>query len=263
MSPTSWPQTIAHSLHGSAAETFWIGTSYLLTSAVFQPVIAASSYCFGRQQLLIMSIVLFTFGTAFCAVAHDVAVMLVGRCVQGVGGGGIITMTQVIFCDMIPLRELPKYFSMVLGSWAIGSIVGPVVGGSLVENASWRWCFHVNFPFCGLGLVAAFLFVRSGNVSSLPLVKRRKHMDWIGALLFVSSMTSFLVGIAWGGTQYAWGSAAALAPIIVGLAGTVFFLGWQVYAKPYSLLPTSLFYNGSSFAAFYCALINGLVVCLS
>jgi len=61
-------------------------------------------------------------------------------------------MTQVIFCDMVPLRQRPHYFSMVLGSWSIGSIIGPVLGGSLVERASWRWCFHINFPFCVVGL---------------------------------------------------------------------------------------------------------------
>jgi MFS family permease len=66
-------------------------------------------------------------------------VLLTGRSIQGIGGGGIITVTQVIFCDIVPLRQRPKYFAMVLGAWSIGSIVGPVVGGSLVEHASWRW----------------------------------------------------------------------------------------------------------------------------
>lgn len=107
-----------------------------------------------------MSLVLFTFGTALCAVAHDFTVMLIERCVQGVGGGGNIAMTQIIFCDMIPLRQQPRYFSMVLASWSIGSIIGPVVGGSLVETVSWRWCFHVNFPFSFLGLGRGVLHPR-------------------------------------------------------------------------------------------------------
>ena len=227
-------------------------------------MIAAASSCFGRQRLLVTSIVLFTFGTALCAVAHDFAVMLVGRCVQGIGGGGIIAMTQVIFCDMVPLRQRPHYFSMVLGSWSIGSIIGPVLGGSLVERASWRWCFHINFPFCVVGLVAALCFVRSDadDNSDLPLAERLRHMDWTGALLFVGGMTTLLVGISWGGTQYAWASAATLGPIVAGVLGIAIFVRWQMHAQPYSMLPASLLRNLSSAAAFYCALINGLVVSL-
>lgn len=251
---------MSRSLRGSAAETFWTGTSYLLTSAVFQPVIAGASHCFGRQQQLVMSLVLFTFGTALCAVAHDFTVMLVGRCVQGVGGGGIIAMTQVIFCDMIPLRQQPRYFSMVLASWSVGSIIGPVVGGSLVETASWRWCFHINFPFCFLGLVAAEFFIRDADFS---FEARPRRMDWFGALLFVGSATSLLVGVSWGGTQYPWTSAAAVAPSIVGALGCAAFVAWQMHASPNSLLPTSLFYNASAIAAFYCALVNGFIVSVS
>lgn len=157
-----------------------------------------------------MSIVLFTFGTAFCAVAHDFAVMLIGRCVQGVGGGGVIAMTQVIFCDMVPLRQRPQYFSMVLASWSIGSIIGPVLGGAFVESASWRWCFYINFPFCFLGFSAALLFVDDVDV---PLADHPRRMDWLGAFLFVGSTTSLLLGISWGGTQHPWASAATVAPI--------------------------------------------------
>ena len=253
-------QELARFLRSSTAETFWIGT-YLLTSAVVQPVVAAASNGFGRPQLLIVSIVLFAFGTAFCAVAHDVTVMLVGRCAQGVGGGGIITMTQLIFCDMVPLRQRPKYFAIVLASWSVGTIAGPVVGGCLVEKASWRWCFHINFPFCGTGLAAAYLFVRPGDAAGLPFSGASTQMDWIGGFLFVSAVTSFLVGISCGGgAQHAWLSPATLAPTILGVVGTAIFAGWQAYASPHSLLPTSLFASRSSIAAFYCALINGLVV---
>ncbi|KAF2818127.1 MFS general substrate transporter [Ophiobolus disseminans] len=209
-------------------------TSYLLTCAVFQPVIAAASHCFGRKRQLVLSLVLFTFGTALCAVAYNFTIMLIGRCVQGIGGGGIIAMTQVIFCDMIPLRQQPRYFSIVLASWSIGSIIGPV-----------RWCFHINFPFCIVGLVATEFFIRDSDFA---------------ALLFVGGLTSFLVGISWGGTQYPWTSAATLAPTIIRALGCVAFVVWQVHIKPDSLLPMSLFGNASAIAAFYCALVNGFVL---
>lgn len=114
-------QTIAQALHGTSIEAFWAGTSYLLSNAVFQPVIASISEIFGRQSLLLISLFFFTLGTILCAVANDFTVMLVGRSIQGIGGGGIITMSQVIFCDIVPLRQRPKYFALVLGSWSIGT----------------------------------------------------------------------------------------------------------------------------------------------
>lgn len=87
--------TLAVDLHGTANEALWTGTSYLLTSAVFQPFIAALSDIFGRRELLFPSLLLFTAGTGICCAAHNFAVMLAGRCVQGIGGGGIITLSQV------------------------------------------------------------------------------------------------------------------------------------------------------------------------
>ncbi|KAF3052918.1 hypothetical protein E8E11_011635 [Didymella keratinophila] len=251
---------IAHSLNGTSAEAFWAGTAYLLTSAIFQPVIASISSNFGRQQMLLLSLVFFTVGTILCSIAHNFTVLLTGRSIQGIGGGGIITATQVIFCDIVPLRQRPKYFAIVLGAWSIGSIVGPVVGGSLVEHASWRWCFHINYPFCGIGFIVAACFVRMNATTALTFAQKLKQTDWIGAFLFIGSFTSFLIGLSFGGVQHPWTSAATLAPLIVGAAGIGVFLGWQMYRKPHSLLPMSIFYNWSAIAAFYNAMINGLVL---
>jgi MFS family permease len=186
--------------------------------------------------------------------------MLTGRCVQGVGGGGIITLTQVIFCDIVPLRQRPKYFPLVLGSWSVGSVLGPLIGGVLTERASWRWCFIVNFPFCLVGFTVAIVFVRLNRVADLTLAQKLKQTDWVGVVVFIGGMTSFLVGLSWGGIQHPWNSAATLAPIIVGLAALVAFSFWQRFKQSHTLLPMSIFYNWSAIAAFYCALVNGLIV---
>lgn len=95
--------------------------------------------------MLLVSIFLFTLGTLLCApVAKDFTVLLAGRSVQGIGGGGVVTLGQVIFADIVPLRQRPKYFAIVLGAWAIGSVAGPLIGGVFVDRMSWRWCFYIN-----------------------------------------------------------------------------------------------------------------------
>nr|XP_036574733.1 major facilitator superfamily transporter [Colletotrichum truncatum]KAF6781198.1 major facilitator superfamily transporter [Colletotrichum truncatum] len=136
---------LAHDLDGSATDAFWAGTSYLLSCAVFQPLIGALSDIFGRKELLLVSLFFFTLGTLICApIAHDFTAMLAGRSLQGIGGGGIITMGQIIFADIVPLRLRPKYFTFVLGAWALGSVLGPLIGGLFGQRATWRWCFYIN-----------------------------------------------------------------------------------------------------------------------
>lgn len=121
-------------------------------------------------------------------------------------------------------------------------------------------CFHINYPFCGIGFIIAACFVRMNATTELTFAQKLKQTDWVGAFLFIGSFTSFLVGLSFGGAQHPWTSAATLAPLIVGGAGIGAFLGWQVHRKPHSLLPMSIFYNWSAIAAFYNAMINGLVV---
>jgi multidrug resistance protein len=138
-------QALATDLGGSATDAFWAGTSYLLSCAVCQPFIAALSDIFGRKELVVMSLLFFTLGTVLCApIAKDFTVFFIGRSIQGIGGGGIITMGQVIFADIVPLRQRPKYFSLVLAAWALGSVLGPLIGGLFVEHADWAWCFYIN-----------------------------------------------------------------------------------------------------------------------
>lgn len=186
--------------------------------------------------------------------------MLIGRSIQGTGGGGIVTLSQVIFCDIVPLRFRPKYFAIVQVAWAVGSIIGPVIGGLFVANTSWRWCFYINFPFCALGFVLAIFFVRLSAVAKLTLAQKLRRVDWVGAILFLASMTVFLIGLSWGGVQWSWKSVQTLAPLILGAAGIAVFVAWQLYIRPQSLLPMSLFYCPSAIFAFYCALVNGLLV---
>lgn len=112
--------TLASELDGTAEEAFWTGTSYLLASTVFQPFFMDISDIFGRRPLLQLSVVLFLAGSIICARADNFPVLLAGRSIKGVGGGGIITLAQAIFADIVPLRQRAKWFAMVLVAWALG-----------------------------------------------------------------------------------------------------------------------------------------------
>ena len=119
---------MARLLGGSAIEAFWSGTSFHLTSTVFQPIIGSFSHIFGRKPLTLISLALFGAGSVVAAVADNFTVILVGRSIQGIGGGGSIVMAEIILTDMIPLRERGKWLSVINGMWSVGTVVGPLLG---------------------------------------------------------------------------------------------------------------------------------------
>lgn len=119
---------MAKNLKGSAIEAFWAGTSFLLASAVFQPVIGSFSDVFGRKSMILLSLAFFGVGAIVAAIADNFNVVLVGRSIQGVGGGGIIVMTAVVITDLVPLRKRGKWLSAISAMWALGTVFGPLLG---------------------------------------------------------------------------------------------------------------------------------------
>ncbi|KNG90598.1 hypothetical protein ANOM_001292 [Aspergillus nomiae NRRL 13137] len=235
--------TIASDLHGDTNESFWVGTAYLLSCAVFQPLFVALSTVFGRQSILFLSLVLFTAGTLICCLSHGMTQLLVGRTVQGVGGAGILCLTFVITTDIIPLRHARH--TRPLSRWHL---------------CTWRWVFYLNFPFMGVGLIMVPWVVNLRRPRQDGLTQQLRSIDWVGALLFIASVSSFLIGITWGGGQFPWSSWRTLLPIFLGVAGvivTVFWL-WKGARKPF--LRLSLFRDVSSGMIYLCAVLQGLLM---
>lgn len=118
------PQTISKALHGTAIQALWVGTAFLLASTVWQPNFVELSDLFGRRPILLFALTLFTIGAVMCGVSKNFSVMLVGRCVQGSGVGGILTLTEAIITDLVPLRERGNYFALISIVWAVGTVSG-------------------------------------------------------------------------------------------------------------------------------------------
>lgn len=130
-------QIIAEKLNGSAIQAFWSGTSFLLTATVFQPTFASLSHVFGRREMLLVALTLFTIGSVIGGAARNFTDLLIGRCIQGTGGGGISALTYIIATDMVSLRERGKWFGLITMMWALGSVTGPIIGGAFAQGPSW------------------------------------------------------------------------------------------------------------------------------
>lgn len=170
-----------------------------------------------------------------------------------------MTLSQLIFADIVPLRQRPRYFTMILGTWALGSVIGPLIGGAFVQKATWRWCFWLNLPICGVALPMAIFFVTLTQPAT-DLATKLGRVDWFGNFLFIASLTSFLIAISWAGIQFAWSSFHTLVPLclgIIGIAAAVYY-EFKIAKEPF--LRRSVFCNRSAIASYIAALLQGLLV---
>ncbi|OTB05049.1 hypothetical protein M426DRAFT_142683 [Hypoxylon sp. CI-4A] len=250
---------IVDDIGGTTTEAFWIGTSYLLVNAVTMPVICSISDVIGRPICLTFSVAIFSLGTILCCVANGIPLMLVGRCIQGVGGGGIHSLGLVIQTDFIPLRWRPKWYGVTLAAWAVGLSAGPIIGGAIAQKTTWRWVFYLMFPICGFGLVAVpyLLTLRPKKATAQEKLSR---IDWFGCFIFIGSATIFLMALSWGGSQHPWDSAATLAPLIIGFVGLLITVLYIKYYAKNPFIRKTLFCDASSIVTYIAAAGQGFVL---
>ncbi|OJD12889.1 hypothetical protein AJ78_06585 [Emergomyces pasteurianus Ep9510] len=250
---------IAAKLKGSAIEAFWSGTAFLLCSTVFQPNFASFSNIFGRKPLILIALVLFFVGTLVAGLANDFTSMLVGRSIQGVGGGGLIALTEIVITDLIPLRERGTYFGLLSVMWSIGSVTGPILGGGFSQNVSWRWIFYINFPFIGVGAVFIILFLKLNFVPA-SLMEKLRRVDYVGSVLFVGSTASFLIPVTWGGVMYEWDSWRTLVPLIIGIVGLIVTMIYEYKFAEDPIIPITIFATRTAIVSYLETVLHGLVL---
>ncbi|RGP63695.1 multidrug transporter [Fusarium sporotrichioides] len=255
--------TIAEDIGASAIEAFWCGTSFLLASTVVQPPVASLSHIFGRRPALLASVTIFAGGSIMAALAKNISVLLGGRTLQGLGSGGILALTYVIVTDLVSLRERGKWFGLISLNWAIGSILGPLIGGALVE-VSWPWLFWINLPFCGVAYIMIPITMRIKRKEDASVNTKIKEFDWIGTIVFVASLTSFLIPLSWGGIMYDWSSPRTVVPLVFGILGLITFGVHIKFCRRYSrcdpLLRPSLFTSLTALSAYFATIIHGIIV---
>jgi fucose permease len=136
--------TIASTLSATASQYTWVGSAYLLASAASVPLWGKLSDIWGRKPVILAANVVFLVGSLLCAISINIQMLIGGRVVQGIGGGGLIILVNIVISDLFSMRDRAKYFGIVGMVWAFASALGPVLGGVFTEKVSWRWCVSSN-----------------------------------------------------------------------------------------------------------------------
>ncbi|MDX6742417.1 MDR family MFS transporter [Actinocorallia sp. A-T 12471] len=230
----------------------WVIVANLLGATVGVPLFGKLSDMYGRRPLLVVAVVFFVAGSLVCGLAQSMETLIVGRAVQGVGGGGITAMAITIVGDMVPPRSRARYQGYLGAEYAVATIVGPFVGGFLTDTLSWRWVFLINLPLGLLALAVVALVLK------LPPQRVRRVIDWPGIALLLSGLTCLLLMASWGGQQYPWTSGTVLG---LGFAGVVLLAAFVAVERraPEPIVPLVLFTGGVTRVALVLILLVGVV----
>jgi EmrB/QacA subfamily drug resistance transporter len=228
-------------------------TAYVLASTVTTPLYGKLGDQYGRKRWLMVGIVIFLIGSALSGLAHSMDQLIAFRALQGLGAGGLLTGAIATIGDLVSPRERGQYMGYIMGVMTLAMIAGPLVGGYITENFSWRWIFYINMPIGGAALIYLALTMH------LPRRRIPHKIDYAGAVTLAIAATSIILMTTWGGTQYAWGSVQVLGLLALAIVGTAAFLYIEAHAAE-PILPLGVFRNRNFSVAIAMSFLLGLVL---
>lgn len=212
----------------------WVVTAYLLTSTIVVPLYGKFGDLYGRKIVLQAAIVIFLVGSALCGIAQDMMQLIVLRAVQGIGGGGLLVVTMAAIGDVIPPAQRGKYQGLFGGVFGLATVVGPLLGGFLVEHLTWRWIFYINLPLGAVALVVIGAVFR-------PHTAHVKHViDYMGAAWLAAALTCLILFTSQGGTILPWTSPQLWLTLVLGCVAVVGFIHEEKHAAE-PIMPLELF----------------------
>ncbi|AIQ40102.1 MDR family MFS transporter [Paenibacillus sp. FSL R5-0912] len=231
---TAMPRIIA--ILGGIEHYTWVITIYMLTSTIATVLVGKLSDIYGRKPFLLAGIVIFIIGAFLSGLSDNIYQMITYRGIQGVGGGILMSATVTAVGDLFAPRERAKWTGIMMAIFGFSSVIGPTLGGFMVDHMDWRWIFWIFLP---LGIVAFIMIWRMFPKSTRAV---SETIDYPGSIFLSLSIVALLLGFSWAGTKYAWSSPEILGLFAAAIASAVILIWIERKAKS-PVLPLSLFKN--------------------
>lgn len=220
----------------------------------------AFSDAFGRKIPLLLSIVLFAAGSLIFALARSMRTLIAGRVLQGIGGGGIDVLAEVILSDITTLEERSLWLGLMGIPIAVGNIMGPIISALFTEHVSWRWLGWLNLPFLGVSFPLTIVYLRLKAVDpDTSSWNKLRRMDWLGMMVSAIGILAFVLPLSWAGSLYPWSSWRTILPLTLGVAIIAIFLWYERYPK-YPIVPLRIFKSRTASFTLGGAFVHGVLL---
>lgn len=196
----------------------WVITASMLVSAMVVPIIGKLSDMYGRKGFYLAGLLIFMLGTSFAGMALNFWMLVAARAIQGLGMGILMPLSQIIIGDIVPARQRGKYQGLMGSTFAVSSVAGPLIGGSVTDAFGWRYLFYLALP---LG-IAAFMFIL--RFMRLDFTARHAKVDVAGICTLIPAMLLGLLATTWAGSEFSWTSPVILSMFAVSIAFLVVFV---------------------------------------
>ncbi|GAA3615299.1 MDR family MFS transporter [Kineosporia mesophila] len=212
----------------------WVTTAYILAATIAMPVYGRIGDLVGRKTLFLSGIAIFLVGSTIAGLSQDMTMLIIGRGIQGLGGGGLMITSQAIIADLVPARQRAKYMAPIGAVFGLSSVAGPLLGGWFTDSIGWRYAFWINLPLGGLALIVCAIVLK------LPRHKATARLDVIGFVLMAAAVTATVLVADWGGTEYDWTDPLVIGTGVGGVLAWILFFVWESRTSD-PLIPLYLF----------------------